>query len=87
MATRDLGTLEQVPVREIWPHEENNFTPWLADNLHLLGQILELKLELLQVEAEMPDAGRVDILAKDMTSGATVVIENQLEYSRRRPLR
>ena len=81
MATRDLGILEQVPVREIWPHEENNFTPWLADNLYLLGQLLELKLELLQVEAEMPDAGRVDILAKDMTSGATVVIENQLEYS------
>ena len=81
MATRDLGTLEQVLVREIWPHEENNFTPWLADNLYLLGQILELKLELIQVEAEMPDAGRVDILAKDMTSGATVVIENQLEYS------
>ena len=81
MATRDLGTLEQVPVREIWPHEENNFTPWLADNLYLLGNLLELDLELLQVEAELPDAGRVDILARDVTSGATVVIENQLEYS------
>ena len=81
MATRDLGTLEQVPIREIWPNEENDFTPWLADNLYLLGQLLKLKLELLQVEAELPDAGRVDILAKDMTSGATVVIENQLEYS------
>jgi hypothetical protein len=81
MATRELGTLEQVPVREIWPHEENEFTPWLADNLFRLEQLLDLKLELLQVEAELPDAGRVDILAKDVTSGATVVIENQLEYS------
>ena len=81
MATRDLGTLEQVPVREIWPHEENNFTPWLADNLYLIGDLLELNLELLQVEAELPDAGRVDILARDVASGATVVIENQLEYS------
>ena len=81
MATGDLGTLEQVPVRDIWPHEENDFTPWLADNLYLLGNLLELNLELLQVEAEMPDAGRVDILARDVTSGATVVIENQLEYS------
>ena len=63
MATRDLGTLEQVPVREIWPHEENDFTPWLADNLSLLGNLLELKLELFQVEAELPDAGQVDILA------------------------
>ena len=52
-----------------------------GDNLYLLGQLLELKLELLQVEAELPDAGRVDILAQDMTSGTTIVIENQLEYS------
>ena len=22
MATRELGTLDHVPVREIWPHEE-----------------------------------------------------------------
>ena len=81
MATRDLGTLEQVPVREIWSHEENDFTPWLADNLYLLANLLELNLELVQVEAELRDAGRVDILARDVTSGATVVIENQLEYS------
>ena len=55
-----LETLEQVPVRDIWPHEENNFTPWLADNLYLLGNFLELNLELIQVEAELPDAGRVE---------------------------
>ena len=87
MATRDLGTLEQVPVREIWPHEENNFTPWLADNLHLLGQILELKLELLQVEAEMPDAGRVDILAKDMDQRHYCRDREPAGIFRRRPLR
>ena len=81
MATRELGTLEQVPVREIWPHEEHNFTPWLADNLDVLGRALDLTLELVEVESELPDAGRVDILARELRSGATVVIENQLEYS------
>lgn len=28
--TQKLGTLEEVPLREIWPHEAHNFTNWLA---------------------------------------------------------
>ena len=27
MATTDLGRLEPVDLREIWPNEENDFTP------------------------------------------------------------
>jgi len=26
-----LGHLVPVPLREVWPHEANDFTPWLAD--------------------------------------------------------
>ena len=29
----DLGTLRQVDLREVWPHEAQDFTPWLAENL------------------------------------------------------
>jgi hypothetical protein len=28
--TAELGRLEPVPVRDVWPHEANDFTPWLA---------------------------------------------------------
>ena len=30
--------IEQVDVRTMWKHEALDFTPWLADNLHLLGE-------------------------------------------------
>ena len=79
MTTPELGKLERVPVREIWPDEERDFTPWLEKNLDILGD--ELKLELIPVTTEAKANGRrVDILAEDPARG-TVIIENQLERS------
>ena len=31
---------EEVDVRELWPNEAQDFTPWLAKNLGLLGEEL-----------------------------------------------
>ena len=81
MATRNLGTLEKVQVREIWPHEAHNFTRWLSDNLGGLKRAVSMELELLQQEHWMSGAGYVDVLAKEVKSGRKVVIENQLEPS------
>ena len=65
-------------VRSIWQHEAHAFTPWLADNLHLLGEALGKNLEILQQEAQV---GRfsLDILARDIGTDVRVAIENQLE--------
>ena len=81
MATRNLGTLEKVQVREIWPHEALDFTRWLADNLGHLERAVSMKLKLLQQEHWMTGAGYVDVLAEEVNSGRKVVIENQLEPS------
>ena len=83
MTTRNLGSLERVDVRQIWPHEERNFTVWLADNLQSLQPALgmRLELELIQREAPVPAAGRADILAREVNSKDPIVIENQLEWS------
>ena len=81
MPMRELGKLEPVSVREIWPHEERDFTPWLANNLHLLNEVLDLELEVIDTESTHPGAGRVDILAKDKDDNANVIIENQLGHS------
>ena len=83
MTTRNLGSLERVDVQQIWPHEERNFTVWLADNLQSLQPALgmRLELELIQREAPVPAAGRADILAREVNSKDPIVIENQLTWS------
>ena len=74
------GEFEQVAVREMWPDEAYNFTPWLAKNLDLLGNEIEMKLELVQMEKAVGPMS-LDILAKDVDTGDKVAIENQIEWS------
>jgi len=73
-----LGKLERVEVREAWPHEAHNFTPWLADHLDELAEKLGVQLELEQ--REMPVGSlRADIVARNSYDNSRVLIENQLE--------
>ncbi len=80
MPIPELGKLERVNVREIWPDEARDFTPWLAENLGQLAAELEMNLELVEQEAS---AGRfrLDILARDADFGVMAAIENQLEWT------
>ena len=75
-----LGRLEPVPLREAWPHEAGNFTPWLAqaENLSLLAEAVGMVLELEGVEKPV-DTFSADILARDVSNDRWVLIENQLE--------
>ena len=68
---------EYVDVHKKWPHEALDFTPWLADNLDLLSRAIEVKLERVQMEA-MVGPFFCDIQAREVDSGVTVAIENQL---------
>ncbi len=79
MTAQKLGTLEEVDLREIWPHEANDFTPWLAEHLGLLGDALGMRLKLVQREHTVGQYG-LDILAEE-AEGGNVVIENQLEWT------
>jgi hypothetical protein len=76
-----LGRLGKVALRDVWEHEQQDFTPWLAReaNIKLLGETLGIDLE---VEAQEKNVGpfRADILCKDTTEkDRWVLIENQLE--------
>lgn len=75
-----LGRLEAVALREAWPHEAINFTPWLAqpENLALLADAVGMVLELEAIEKPV-ESFSADILARDVLTGRWVLIENQLE--------
>ncbi len=77
----EINALEPVGLREVWPDEARNFTPWLKDHLQFLGCKLNLALEPVAAEVILPGAGRVDIIAEQVSTKAKVVIENQLEIS------
>ena len=77
LAAPEDGTV-QVDVRKMWKHEALDFTPWLAKNLHLLGDTLGMELEPIQTEVPVGQY-YLDILAREADDGALVAIENQLE--------
>ena len=77
----ELGTIKKEPdLRKVWPNEAQDFTPWLAKHLDLLGDALGISLELEEKESPVGTFS-LDILAHDQDSNETVVIENQLEQS------
>ncbi len=75
-----LGRLVKVNIRDYWEREDNDFTPWLAEeeNIRLLGNSIGIDLEL---EAQEKEVGlfRADLLCKDTATGDFVLVENQLE--------
>ena len=73
----DFGEIKHVDIRNIWPNEATDFTPWLVDNIDRLGQALGIEIEVQEREADVGDFS-LDIMAKDLGTGRIVVVENQL---------
>ena len=78
MSTRDFSELKRLSLREIWKHEANDFTPWLASNIQKLGDAIGLDLVLTDREAAVGDFS-LDLLAEEVGTSRTVVIENQFK--------
>lgn len=72
-----FGEIKTIDIRTIWPNEATEFTPWLVENINRLGQALGMEIEVQEREAAVGEFA-LDILAKDLGTGRTVVIENQL---------
>ena len=78
----NLGKIEEVALRKIWPDEARDFTPWIArqENLDNLGDLLGLSL--IEAEQEVSIGSfSADIHCKIENDNRTVIIENQIESS------
>lgn len=77
-----LGKLEEVDVRELWKHEQYDFSNWLSqeENIEMLNEVLGLTLVDVNKEVYV-GSYRCDLVAKDDASDTKVIIENQLEAS------
>ena len=53
---KPISRIERVELREVWPHEAGDFTPWLASNIDALGEALGLELE---VQDRFQNAGSI----------------------------
>lgn len=80
MTIPELGNLEEVDLRQAWPHEARSFTPWLAENIEMLSSVIGIPLELEGQEVAVEQFS-ADILARNPRDDSRVLIENQLEQS------
>lgn len=78
----NIGKLKEVDIRNLWKHEQYDFSEWLSqsENIKILDDVLGLTLTDITKEAYV-GSYRCDIFAKDESSGIKVIIENQLEAS------
>ena len=75
--TVELGTLEHVDPRIVWPHEAHDFTPWLLASGDRLAEALGIDLELEAAEHAVGGYS-LDLVGRDLTNDATLIVENQL---------
>ena len=79
----DVGFIQTVAIREVWPTENADFTPWLQLNIGELDKVLGLGLSDPQREVGA-GAFRIDLVAE--TDFGDVIIENQFGKSDHRHL-
>jgi len=71
-----IGTIDEHELRSVWENEERDFIQWLTENIQLLGEELGIEIEDARAEEAIGDFS-ADIVAREMNTGDTIVIENQ----------
>lgn len=79
--TKNLGILEEITdLRQVWPKEAADFTPWLAEeeNIAILADTVGMDITVNETESSVGDFN-VDIFASETGTDRKIIIENQLE--------
>ncbi|RLG10553.1 MAG: DUF4268 domain-containing protein [Thaumarchaeota archaeon] len=76
MIKQKLGKIKQVDLKDVFEKEDKDFTPWLNENLNILGKKLNLDIIDSNIEESVGNFS-CDIIARDSDSNKIIIIENQ----------
>ncbi len=76
MIKQKLGKIKQINLKDVFEKEDEDFTPWLNENLDILGKKLNLDIIDSNIEENIGNFS-CDIIARDSDSNKIVIIENQ----------
>jgi hypothetical protein len=76
----NIGRLEKVELRDLWKHEERDFSAWLAqeENLAMLSDVIGVDIALIERESHVGGFS-ADLYAEEAGTENKIIIENQLE--------
>ena len=77
MQAENFGSLKRVDLQTLWPGGERDFTPWLLENLTVLGEAMGLGLDPGIQEAPSGPFS-LNLLVYDSDYDRPVIIQNQL---------
>jgi len=61
----ELGRIERLDLRTVWPHEAHLLTPWLLDNADVLSDVLGIDIELTAAEHAVGSFS-LDLIGRDL---------------------
>ena len=77
----EMGNLEPVDLRSIWPDEAGDFTPWLRDNIGRVGDVLGIGFDTVNTEEPVGRYNADLWCQEEAPQSRGIVIENQLTDS------
>ena len=83
-----LSTLEEIrDLRQVWPHEASDFTPWLSEeeNMALLSDAIGIDITVDERESDVGDFS-VDIFASETGTGRKVIRYSKKSINRLKSL-
>lgn len=76
---KEITKITRLKVKDVWQYEDRDLTPWLADNIDVIGDIIGIQLTN-GFREQSTGSFNVDIKAEDM-DGNIVIVENQFGNS------
>jgi len=76
MSKVELGEIVKINPKLVWPHEERDFTPWVAENIHKVSEVIGIPIAVLNTEQKVFNC-ELDIYGTVEGKDSVVIIENQ----------